>query len=329
MSRSRRKRRSPRRGSTGVRGTAGGLGARVTAFLASGFGVATLACLLLAGWALWSAGIGESAAARQVRSSSVWVTPGVDVDRAAAERIIDHLRLVVLMLSPGADRRAACDEVRRAAAGTLVLTLTPGAEGYDRYACFLINTDDEHFGRAFVAEDVIGRGVDAMADRPLEALKVVVVNYDLPRAAADYIHRIGRTGRAGASGQAISFVSAESEAHFRLIEKRQGKRVPREQLAEFVPSDTSNAAAVTSPDNGGIKGKRPSRKDRARAAAAPGRPATAATARAGCGWRAWARWGPSSARPRRSATYGRGSRAGPRRRPRRPASARRHRRGRR
>ena len=151
----------------------------MTAFLASGFGVATLACLLLAGWALWSAGIGESAAARQVRSSSVWVAPGVDVDRAAAERIIGNRRLVVLMLSPGADRRAACDEVRRAAAGTLVLTLTPGAEGYDRYACFLINTDDEHFGRAFVAEDVIGRGVDAMADRPLEALKVVVVNYDL------------------------------------------------------------------------------------------------------------------------------------------------------
>lgn len=117
-----------------------------------------------------------------------------------------------------------------------------------------------------VATDVAARGLD-LTGLPL------VVNYDLPRAAADYIHRIGRTGRAGASGQAISFVSAESEAHFRLIEKRQGTRVPREQLAEFVPSDTSNAAAVTSPDNGGIKGKRPSRKDRARAAAANGTPA--------------------------------------------------------
>ena len=47
-----------------------------------------------------------------------------------------------------------------------------------------------------------------------------VVNFDLPRSADDYVHRIGRTGRAGESGVAVSFVSAATEAHFRLIEKR-------------------------------------------------------------------------------------------------------------
>ena len=156
-----------------------GLRVRLTAFLATGFGMTTLACVLLAGWALWSAGVGDSTAARQVRTGSVYVAPGVDVDRAAAEQIIGNRRLVVLMLPAGADRRGACAEVRRAAAGTLVLVLTPTGDGYDRYACFLINSDDEHFGRAYAAEEIIARGVDAMAGRPLEALKVVVVNYDL------------------------------------------------------------------------------------------------------------------------------------------------------
>ena len=54
----------------------------------------------------------------------------------------------------------------------------------------------------------------------------VVVNHDLPRSADDHLHRIGRTARAGASGVAVSFVNADTEAHFRLIEKRQGLRVP-------------------------------------------------------------------------------------------------------
>lgn len=113
--------------------------------------------------------------------------------------------------------------------------------------------------RVVVSTDVAARGID-IAQLP------VVVNYDLPRSPADYTHRIGRTGRAGASGVAISFVSAATEAHFRLIEKRQGQRVPREQIAGFEPTD------VASPDLGhgvgGVKGKRKSKKDKLREAAA-------------------------------------------------------------
>ena len=91
----------------------------------------------------------------------------------------------------------------------------------------------------------------------------MVVNYDLPRSPTDYVHRMGRTGRAGQSGLALSFVTAEMEAHFRLIEKRQGQRVAREQLPGFEPQ----ASAVDQPaGNGGIKGKRPSKKDKLRAA---------------------------------------------------------------
>jgi superfamily II DNA/RNA helicase len=82
--------------------------------------------------------------------------------------------------------------------------------------------------RVLVATDLGARGIDI-------ALLPVVVNYDLPRSALDYVHRIGRTARAGEAGLAVSFVSAGTEAHFRLIEKRQGRRVPRERIAGFEP----------------------------------------------------------------------------------------------
>ncbi|RYF45093.1 MAG: DEAD/DEAH box helicase, partial [Comamonadaceae bacterium] len=109
-----------------------------------------------------------------------------------------------------------------------------------------------------VATDLAARGLD-IADLP------VVVNYDLPRSTVDYTHRIGRTGRAGQSGLAISFVTAQTEAHFRLIEKRQGLSLTRERIAGFEPTEVAEPAA--GPANGGVKGKRPSKKDKLRAAA--------------------------------------------------------------
>ena len=111
--------------------------------------------------------------------------------------------------------------------------------------------------RVLVATDLGARGID-IARLP------VVVNYDLPRAADDYTHRIGRTARAGASGLAVSFISAATEAHFRLIEKRQGRRVERERIAGFEPTEVASPEAAA----GGIKGRRPSKRDKLRAAAA-------------------------------------------------------------
>ena len=93
----------------------------------------------------------------------------------------------------------------------------------------------------------------------------VVVNYDLPRSAVDHVHRIGRTGRAGESGLAVSFVTATTLAHWQLIEKRQGMSLPLEHIAGFEPTDPAPPAEA---GTGGIKGKRPSKKDKLRAAAA-------------------------------------------------------------
>ncbi|MBC7860476.1 MAG: DEAD/DEAH box helicase [Burkholderiaceae bacterium] len=119
--------------------------------------------------------------------------------------------------------------------------------------------------QVLVCTDLAARGIDIVQ---LPA----VVNYDLPRSAVDYTHRIGRTGRAGESGVAVSFVSADTEAHFRLIEKRQNALIPREQIAGFEPvltaAPVSAAASVTDTVNGGVKGKRKSKKDKLREAAA-------------------------------------------------------------
>ncbi|MBI2515476.1 MAG: DEAD/DEAH box helicase [Opitutae bacterium] len=109
--------------------------------------------------------------------------------------------------------------------------------------------------RVLLATDVAARGLD-IARLP------VVVNYDLPRSPTDYTHRIGRTGRAGESGTAISFVSAGTHAHFQLIEKRNRISLPREQVPGFEPVELD---APPSPAGGGIKGKRPNKKDKLRA----------------------------------------------------------------
>lgn len=112
--------------------------------------------------------------------------------------------------------------------------------------------------QVLVATDVAARGLD-IAGLPF------VVNYDLPRSAVDYVHRVGRTGRAGESGVAVSFVSASTEAHLRLIERHHGLRVPRERVVGFEPLQTE---VPIGPGPGGIKGKRPSKKDKLRRAKA-------------------------------------------------------------
>jgi hypothetical protein len=147
---------------------------------ASPFALAVLGCLLLAVWALWSGGILDGPVARKVRSSSVYAAPGTGLDVPAAQRIIGNRRLVVALLEPGADLRQGCADVRHAADGTLVLMLKHDNDEYDTYGCArLPGVKDKNLGKALVAETTIGRGIDGLGDRPLEAVKVIAVNYDL------------------------------------------------------------------------------------------------------------------------------------------------------
>jgi ATP-dependent RNA helicase RhlE len=74
--------------------------------------------------------------------------------------------------------------------------------------------------RILVTTDLLARGID------IDSLPYVI-NYELPRSPKDYIHRIGRTGRAENTGNAITFVSPEEEHHFRVIQKKMKKWVDR------------------------------------------------------------------------------------------------------
>lgn len=60
-----------------------------------------------------------------------------------------------------------------------------------------------------------------------------MINFELPRSPADYLHRIGRSGRAGETGEAISLISHDEYHHFKVIEKKNKLRLPREQYPGF------------------------------------------------------------------------------------------------
>jgi len=103
-----------------------------------------------------------------------------------------------------------------------------------------------------IATEVAARGLD------IQGLDIVV-NYNLPYLAEDYVHRIGRTGRAGNSGQAISFVSREEERSLEAIERLIGSKVKRIHQHGFEVSDRQQLIKKVS------QGKRVSRKNKSSA----------------------------------------------------------------
>jgi ATP-dependent RNA helicase RhlE len=91
--------------------------------------------------------------------------------------------------------------------------------------------------RVLVATDIAARGID------VEALGHVV-NFDVPAVPDDYIHRVGRTARAEATGDAFTFVSPEEESDLQAIEKAVGKRLPRVTLPGFDYSARADSLEV-------------------------------------------------------------------------------------
>ncbi len=106
--------------------------------------------------------------------------------------------------------------------------------------------------------DIISRGLH------IEGIDCVI-NFDLPRSPADYIHRIGRTARAGESGVAISFIGHEEKGHFKLIEKRSQIKLKHEQIKGY---ELTGEAPKRVKGSAPIKGKKKSKKDKLREAKA-------------------------------------------------------------
>ncbi len=183
----------------------------------------------------------------------------IEVDPARRTQLLRHLieenkwpRVLVFVATKYATEHVA-EKLRKAgiAAAALHGELSQGARA-QALADFKASKV-----RVLLATDVAARGIDIAA-------MPVVVNFDLPRSATDYTHRIGRTGRAGESGLAVSFISAATHAHFQLIEKRHHLSLPREQVADFEPVELD----APGPAGGGVKGRRKSKKDKLREAAA-------------------------------------------------------------
>ncbi|MCA1792244.1 MAG: RNA helicase, partial [Thioalkalivibrio sp.] len=126
--------------------------------------------------------------------------------------------------------------------------------------------------RVLVATDIAARGID-ISELPH------VVNYELPNVPEDYVHRIGRTGRAGANGEAISLVCVDELDFLRNIERLTKRSLPREKVDGFEPDPNARAQPIqlrsqqnrAAPARGAHAGKgRPGGKASQPASARPG-----------------------------------------------------------
>ncbi|MCB1327413.1 MAG: DEAD/DEAH box helicase [Leptospiraceae bacterium] len=127
---------------------------------------------------------------------------------------------------------------------------------------------------ALVATDIAARGLD------IEQLPHVV-NFELPNVPEDYVHRIGRTGRAGLSGRAVSLVSADEEDLMRAIERVLRRNVPGEVVAGFEPGETRSSGNSAAQRNG--RTNRNTRADFSRGQGSSRAPARRNNSRAGNG----------------------------------------------
>ncbi|MGB0930599.1 MAG: helicase-related protein, partial [Chitinophagales bacterium] len=106
--------------------------------------------------------------------------------------------------------------------------------------------------RVLVATDIAARGLDI-------PLLPHVINFELPNIAEAYVHRIGRTGRAGASGEAISLVSHDERDYVRGIERLLGEKLEQEVIEGFEPSE--NPPPPKSQNSSGRSSRKPRPKN--------------------------------------------------------------------
>lgn len=118
--------------------------------------------------------------------------------------------------------------------------------------------------QVLVATDIAARGID-ISDLPH------VVNFDLPHVPEDYVHRIGRTGRAGAEGEAVSLVCVDEHKMLADIEKLMKRSLPQEVVTGFEPDPNAKAAVI--PQRGQQQRRMPGR-DQARSGRTSAKPST-------------------------------------------------------
>ncbi|MEW6205403.1 MAG: DEAD/DEAH box helicase [Pseudomonadota bacterium] len=204
----------------------------------------------------------------QKLAKSFMVSPTL-IEVARRNATSENIKQVIFALDSEEDKRMAVCHLIQSKALSQVIVFSNTKLGTARLAIYLekqgvsstaIHGDKTQIERTksleafkagevtvLVATDVAARGLD-IADLPC------VINYDLPTTPEDYVHRIGRTGRAGAKGTAYSFVVKRDERALKDIEKLIGKAFVREELEGFVPG-----ARAPREERGGREGRSDSR----------------------------------------------------------------------
>ena len=154
--------------------------------------------------------------------------------------------------------------------------------------------------RVLVATDIAARGID------IDQLPHVV-NYDLPNVPEDYVHRIGRTGRAGANGEAVSLVCVDEHDMLKGIEKLIKRQLPREVIEGFEPDPNARPQPIQlRSGNDGTRNRPPQRKQSASqpriAAPAKSAPAKSAPVKSAPAKSASAKPAPVKSAPAKSAS---------------------------
>jgi ATP-dependent RNA helicase RhlE len=162
-----------------------------------------------------------------VKSVKQWIHP---VDKSKKQALLTHLIqehswyqvLVFSRTKHGANRIATQLGKRNITAAAIHGNKSQGARtrALDDFKKGKVNV--------LVATDIAARGID-IVELPL------VVNFDLPNVPEDYVHRIGRTGRAGSKGEAISLVSADEAKQLFDIERLTQKKLDRIMVDDFIP----------------------------------------------------------------------------------------------
>lgn len=181
-----------------------------------------------------------------------WVHP---VDKRRKSALLAHLihsrgwRQAMIFVST----RRGCDSLVRELASENVRAAAIHGDKSQAMRTRALKDFKQGKANFLVATDVAARGLD-IEDLPL------VVNFDLPKTAESYVHRIGRTGRAGAKGKAISLVCADEVVELRAIERLLKKRLTRDMINSFEPEHmVPESPSPTAPIKVRKKPKKPKR----------------------------------------------------------------------
>lgn len=192
----------------------------------------------------------------EVKTAATIAQRVIEVHRDDRRALLKHLldtepwqQVVVFVASKKSARNTAAKLIRDGHAARAL-----HGDLYQDERSRLLKAFQSHKFKILIATDIASRGVD------LDDLSCVI-NYDLPRSPMDYIHRIGRSGRAGKEGVAISFIDYADRDHFNLIEKRAGINLERECLPGFpLKGEPPKRSKGKAP----VKGQRKSKKDKLR-----------------------------------------------------------------